>query len=31
MAGCLTLTHVRAECILGIDVTECPPTYRTET
>ena len=30
MTACLTLAHVRAERILGIDVTERPPTYRTE-
>jgi hypothetical protein len=28
MAVCLTLAHVRAECIRGIYVTERPPTYR---
>jgi hypothetical protein len=27
MIACLTLAHVRAECIRGIDATERPPTY----
>src|SRR5882757_1237982 len=29
MTACLTLTHVRAECIPRIYVTERPPTYRS--